>query len=144
MTSSPEIRLTEPDLKYYYTGLYRVLRRFRFMTLLGWMVVLVGVAGIPLGWEFGRWHGLIDLLLCAGTIIAGLALVQQSVVSLDVYTKVPFRPSPIGDEGGSDSRAIGEIVQLLKEIEEGGWQEAYAAIRKLRDIGAAYGLPPLE
>jgi hypothetical protein len=35
-------------------------------------------------------------------------------------------------------------VQLLKEIEEGGWQEAYAAIQKLRDIGTAHGLPPLE
>jgi hypothetical protein len=140
----PETRLSEPDLQYYYTGLYRVLRHFRFMTLLGWMVVLAGAAGVPLGWDFGRWHGLIDLLLCVGTIIAGLALVQQSVVSLDVYVKVPFRSSPTGDGGRSDSLAIGEIVQLLKEIEEGGWQEAYAAIQKLRDIGTAHGLPPLE
>lgn len=139
-----EAHLTGSDLEYYYTGLYRVLKRFRFMTLLGWIVVLAGVAGIPLGWEFGRWHGLIDLLLCCSTIVAGLALVQQSVVSLDAYVTVPFRPSPGDDEGGSTHRAVDEIVLLLKEIEEGGWQDAYAAVRKLRDIGSAHGLPPLE
>lgn len=144
MTIDPDNPPVQSDLQRYYVGLHRVLKNFRFMTILGWTIVLVGVAGIPLGWEFGRWHGLIDLMLCCGTIIAGLALVQQSVVSLDAYIKLPFWSSSHENGAATDSAAADEIKQLLKDVDEGGWQDAYSAIRKLRDIGAAHGLPPLE
>jgi hypothetical protein len=39
-------------------------------------------------------------------------------------------------------QAVEEILPLLKEVDEGGWQEAFRAMVSLRDIGSRYGLPP--
>jgi hypothetical protein len=132
---------TEVELQFFYFGLYRILRRYRFTTILGWLVVLIGAVSTPLGWEFGRPHGLIDLALSTGTIAAGLMLVQQSVSFLDAYVNVPFPTS--SDGGWGQSAAIHEITQLMKDIDEGGWQEAYAAIGILKRMEAKHGLPAL-
>lgn len=140
----PVESLGQSDLQFYYFGFYRVLKNFRFMTILGWTIVLAGVAGIPLGWDFGRWHGLIDLVLCMCAIAAGLAVVQQSVFSLDSYVRVPFQQETHGDGREQPSAVVSEIALLMKEVEEGGWQEAYVAIRTLRQLGTAYNLPRLD
>jgi len=133
---------TEAELQFFYFGLYKILKRYRFTTILGWLIVFIGAASTPLGWEFGRPHGLIDVALSMGTIAAGLMLVQQSVSFLDAYINVPFPTSSNG--GWGQSAAINEINQLIKDIDEGGWQEAYAAIGILKRMEAKYGLPALR
>jgi len=137
------ISISEAELQFYYFGLYKVLRRYRFMTILGWFVVAFGVVSVPLGWNVGRSHELIDLALSCFTIVAGLAVVQQSISSLDAYISVPFPSSGMGNGGVGQSPILIEILQLMKDIDDGGWQEAYAAIGALKKMEKMYGLPAL-
>jgi hypothetical protein len=135
--------MSEAELEYYYYGLYRMLRRYRTMTLLGWAVVAAGLASMVLGWRYGMPQGLIDILLSCLTITAGVAVVYQGVAALETYVRVPV----LSLQGkSSESEAAGivrEILEIIREIDAGGWQEAYLAVRKLRDLGALHGLPPL-
>jgi hypothetical protein len=134
----------QAELEFYYHGLYRALRRYRMTTLLGWIVVALGIASVPLGWRYGQVHGLLDLVLSGFTVVAGLALVQQSVTSLGTYLRVPFPPAGESDGADQPSTVIHEIRQLMKELDEGGWQEAYGAIGKLEEMQSRHGLPPPE
>ena len=168
---SEETRPTEADLRYYYFGLYTVLRRYRAMTVLGWIIVLLGLGSIPLGWRLGTPHGMVDTLLSIATMVAGLAVVQQSVTALSSYLHVPFhdrpsrpasqdeppvapsaprgsstesgrRPDSVGTGGASDRHpAILYIEELMRDIDNGGWQDAYEAIEKLEKMPDTYGLP---
>lgn len=144
MTTSPSSLPTDAELQYYYLDFYRVLKRYRFMTVLGWIIVCIGAVGVPFGWEFGRWHGFLDLILSGCTILAGLATVQQSVTALDAYVNVPFPPNLQGSGGEDEPAPVAEARQLMQEINGGGWQDAYAGIQRLRDLGAKYDLPSLE
>jgi hypothetical protein len=135
---------TADELRFYYFGFYAVLKRYRFMTLLGWLVVAVGLVSFMLAWNVGREHGIIDTMLACGCASAGLALVQNSVASLSSYVSVPFR-STVGPTGSTEQvPAVREIVVLMKGVEEGGWQDAYMAIRKLKELESTYGLPSLN
>ncbi len=132
---------TEAELRFYYYGLYAVLRRYRMITVIGWIIVVLGLASIPLSWRLGTPHGLVDTLLSAGTIVAGLTIVQLAVGGLSSYLRVPF-----GDRPGTTaevSPAIRYIEHLIRDIDEGGWQDAYAAIEKLERMQESHGLPPL-
>ncbi len=140
---------TEAELRYYYFGLHAVLRRYRTMTILGWIIALLGLASFPLSWRLGTPHGLLDTLLSGGTVIAGLAVVQQSVSGLASYLHVPFGDRPARADstgtGASIDRhpAIGHIEELIRDVDEGGWQDAYAAIEKLERMQDSFGLPQL-
>ncbi len=138
----PETTLPEEaELRFYYFGLYAVLRRYRAMTVVGWIIVAIGLASVPLSWRLGTPHGLVDTLLSAGTVIAGIVVVQQNVASLAAYLHVPFRERPGGTT--PPPPAIQYIEELMHDIDEGGWQDAYAAIEKLEQMQDSYGLPPL-
>ena len=139
-TMSEESMPTEAELQFYYFGLYAVLRRYRMMTILGWVIILLGLASIPLSWRLGTPHGLVDTLLSLGTAFAGLALVQANVALLTSYLQVPFGHRPDGTEAAHP--AVRQIEELIRDIDEGGWQEAYAAIGKLERMQEPYGLPP--
>ncbi len=132
---------TEAELHFYYIGLYAVLRRYRAMTILGWVIVVLGLASVPLSWRLGTPHGLVDTLLSAGTVVAGLAVVQQSVTSLASYLHVPFSERP--GERTDLHPAIRYIQEIMQDIDQGGWQDAYAAIEKLERMQDSHGLPPL-
>ena len=138
---SPDTIPTEAELRFYYYGLYALLRRYRTITILGWIVVLLGLASFPLSWRLGTPHGLLDTLLSGGTVVAGLALVQLAVGGLTAYLQVPFdeRPGALPDV----HPAIRSIREIMRDIDDGGWQEAYGAIRKLEGLRDEYGLPPL-
>jgi len=136
-----EVTPTEAELGYYYFGLYAVLRRYRVMTILGWTIVFLGLASFPLSWHLGTPRGLIDTLLSLGTAVAGLAVVQQGVASLTSYLHVPFSNRPGAPP--APHPAIGYIEEMMRDMDEGGWQEAYAAIAKLEHMHESYGLPPL-
>lgn len=138
---SPDTMPTDAELRFYYFGLHAVLRRYRAMTILGWVIVALGLASVPLSWQSGTSHGLIDTLLSAGTVIAGLAIVQQSVTALSSYLQVPF--SERQGEAPELHPAIRYLEELMRDVDEGGWQDAYAAIEKLERMQESYGLPPL-
>lgn len=131
---------SEVELQFYYFGLYRVLQRYRVGTTLGWIVVFLGAVGVPLGWKMGTPHGLIDIVMSAAVILAGLLVVQQNVSTLSSYLNVPF-----GARGVNDSRpqVLDEIEQLMREVDSGGWQEAYHAIGQLKKMETRFGLPRL-
>ncbi len=132
--------LTDQQFQFYYRGLYSALKRYRAATILGWIVVLAGVAAVPLWWGTIGNHGLIDVVLSCCTITAGLALVSESVSFLTTYLTVPF-PVPQADNGGDVvPEAVREIQVLMGDIEAGGWQDAYAGITKVRALAAQYGL----
>lgn len=135
---------TDELLEYFYFGLYGALRRYRRMTLIGWGVVLFGCIGIGLRWRAGGSFELLDLLLSAATILAGLALVQHSVESLTAYLQIPFPDTTQPGFAAGRGPAIQEIKDLIREIDEGGWQEAFLALRRLRGMEQQHGLPPIE
>ena len=136
--------LSDGELTYYYHGLYKALKSYRFTTIIGWLVVLVGGISIPLGWEFGQPHGLIDIALSVATILAGLTVVQQAVASLSVYMAIPMQRLVQVEPAEEQPEVLRTIIVLMKDVEVGGWQEAYAAIRKLEEMHSIHGLPPLQ
>lgn len=132
------------EIEFYYHGFHRALRRYRTATFTGWIIAFAGVAGIPLGWSSASMHGVLDLLLCGGTIVAGLLVVSEAVSFLAAYVAVPFPPLRAADEAAQDTGLVAEIRLLMKDVEGGGWQEAYAAIGTLKALGVRHGLPDPE
>jgi hypothetical protein len=65
--------------------------------------------------------------------------VWQNISALDSYIHVPF---PSSANGGANERTelIAEIKSLMKDVDDGGWQEAYAAIGKLQELRTKAGL----
>lgn len=136
--------MTDAELDYFYRGFYTVLLRYRAMTLMGWIIVAAGFASLVLGWRTETPHGIVDLALSCLTMFAGVGLVHLSVVSLDTYVRIPVMGLQ-GKTGDAVSvPAIAAILELMKDVNEGGWQEAYAALRRLRTLGRDAGLPPLS
>jgi len=135
--------MSEAELEYYYYGLHRMLRRYRTMTLLGWAFVTAGFLSVVIGWRYSTLQGLTDVLLSCLTIAAGVALVFQSVASLEAYVQVPVQLLQGKTSDDQASEVVREIMNIISDIDRGGWQEAYVAIQKLRDLGAAHGLPSL-
>lgn len=104
------------------------------MTSIGWIIVFAGIGSLFLGWRLGLPHGLIDLLLSAGTICAGLLVVHQAVVSLEEYIAVPFGAGRVAHP------AFDEIETLMGEMRRGGWKEARRGAAELERIATRYGL----
>ena len=131
-------------LEFFYFGLYADLKRYRRMALIGWGGVLVGCVGVGLRWRAGGPFGLVDIFISAATIIAGLALVQHSIESLSAYVQIPFPDSTQPGYGAGYGPALQESREIIMEVDEGGWQEAFLALRRLRSMEQRHGLPPLE
>lgn len=131
---------SEAELRYFYFGFYRSLSRYRSLTIIGWVVVVIGCLSFPVGWSVGRPGGIIDIALSCATIVAGLGLVSQSISSLESYMKITL-PFTFND---GQHPLVHDAVDIMKDVDEGGWQEAYAAIRKMEDLQKKYGLPPLR
>jgi hypothetical protein len=125
--------ISPDEIAFYYHGFLRVLRRYRYMTFLGWLIVAVGFISILLGWKLGFPHGLIDISLSVVTILAGILVVQQAVTALDAYIDVPFRKSE------TLNPHLVEIHDLMTSVNGGGWWEANAAIRTLETMAEKLG-----
>jgi len=135
--------LSDDELQYYYFGFYKALKRYRSASLIGWSIVLVAIISVPFGWNLGRSTGYIEVVLTILTIFAGLALVWHAISSLEEYVRIPFSRS------APDSQITGqslpdEIRTLMKEVDDGGWQEAYAAIGKLHELRVKHALPAVD
>ncbi len=134
--------MNDAELQHYYFGLYRVLKRYRTTSILGWTVVFVACGSIPFGWNLGRSTGFIEVALTVLTILSGLVVVWQNISALEEYVRIPFPFAPETDE--AKAMFVADIRALLKDIDDGGWQEAFAAVGRLKELQIKYGLPELE
>ena len=132
--------LSDAELRYYYLGFHKALKRYRAITIIGWIVVVIGCVSFPVGWSVGRPGGLIEIALSCATVVAGLGLVSQSISSLDAYIRIvlPFAPN------GEQHPVIHEVVEIMKDVDDGGWQEAYVAIKKMEELQSKYALPVVK
>lgn len=131
--------LSDGELRYFYFGFHQALKRYRSMTIVGWVVVVIGCVSFPVGWSMGRHGGIVDIVLSCATIVAGLGLVSQSISSLETYMKIAL---PFTFNGGHHP-LVREVVEIMRDVDDGGWQEAYAAIRKVEGLQTKYELPPV-
>lgn len=115
-----------------------MLKRYRSTSILGWAIVFAGCLSVPFGWNLGRTTGFIEVVLTLLTILAGLAVVWQNITALEEYIRVPF-PSSVSGEVNERTELIAEIKNLMKQVDDGGWQEAYAAIGNMVSLHARYG-----
>ncbi len=110
------------------------------MTLIGWSVVLMGCASFPLGWNVGRPAGVIEIGLSCVTIVAGLVIVWQSISALEAYVHIAL---PVSHNGESHP-LVHQVAEIMKDVDDGGWQEAHSAIRKMEELQTTYGIQPFS
>ena len=128
MVDETRTALSDNEIGYYYTGFLRVLRRYRTMTTLGWVIVLAGFVSLFIGWNLGFPHGLIDLALSSLSILSGILVVQQAVAALQEFVSIPY-PSQ-----QSEHAALTEVRKLMEDIQRGGWREARGATGQLEKL----------
>jgi hypothetical protein len=129
----------EEALAFYYDGFRAALVRYRALTLGGWCAAALGAGGAVASCRPGAAADLSFVLFPLCAAVAGLALVHQSVAALDAYCRIPF---PLPDPGTVPvqiAAALDESVQLMRECDRGGWQEAYAALRALKTMPERHG-----
>lgn len=119
-------------LEYYYHGFLRTLRHHRIVTIAGWVIAAVGVAGVFTSCRTGSDSIGSGVSLLA--LAAGIALVHQSVARLDAYVAIPFPPPDPEVMPPDVLLVLATCARLMDEVDRGGWQEAYAAIGTLRDL----------
>lgn len=132
--------LSEVEFRYYCSGFHRALKRYRAMTIIGWVVVVIGCASFPVGWSLGRHAGIIEIVLSCMVIVAGLAIVWQSISSLESYTNIVLPASHIDEM----HPMVREVLEIMKDVDDGGWQEAYGAMRKMEKLQAKHSLQPFR
>lgn len=133
--------MSTEHLEFRYFGLTAVLRRYRTTTVIGWGVTAAGMAGFIASWGIPGARGLLDVILAVATVLAGLTVVQVSVMSLQSYVSIQFPPLP-EDVPEAERAALGELEPVVAEVRDGGWQDAFHAIGEVRAIGERWGLPP--
>jgi hypothetical protein len=132
-TSQPDNQ-PPSDLGRYVLEFTRALQRYRTTTILGWMITAAGFASLVLGWRAGSLRDMLDLSLSCFTMIGGVWTVHVSVQSLEAHVKLSLHAL---ETTGGDVRMDGlraELAHLMSEVHEGGWQEAFAALRRLREL----------
>ena len=128
-------------LGYYYFGFHAALVRYRALTVQRWIVTAAGAAGLFVFWT--ERTDLFSILVAVAAAVAGLSLVHQSVAALDQYVRVPFPGGEAGTCPEDIAPGIGQCVRLMEEIDRGGWQEAFAALRALGEMKERHAFPPL-
>ena len=119
---------TAPAPEVWTLGFSEALRRYRRITLVGWLVAASGILGLILRWSSPGMLGLADILVSALTVGAGVLLVHYGIEALSGFIRTALAAMP--HEG------CGELRMLMEEVDRGGWQEAFSALRRLRRAGA--------
>jgi hypothetical protein len=137
MTTPPSPEEGEnPYLAYAYHDFHGIVRRFCRFTVLGWVIVAVGV-----GWLVFEGAGaggtLARYLLAVSVVLAGVAVVAINVGALESYLRIPF-PLPPGDPHAE------RLAGLLRDVQDGGWRDACAVRHTLERLEADEGFPPLR
>jgi hypothetical protein len=131
--------MDEAALEFYYYGFYAALKRFRSVAGAGCLVTGAGAGAFMVRWQLARFPGWLDIVVCLGCVVAGIAVVQTAVAALTAYVRVPF-PLPV-TPAGEQEEIFGRLRELMQDVEDGGWREAREAIRRVRELGEQHGLP---
>jgi hypothetical protein len=124
--------ITEHQLtEFFIHGFRRALLRHRTFVVAGWAITALGALGF-LGSFPGMERGdLLVVVIPLVTMAAGILIVHLSIVALESYVTTPF-PMP---DPGEIEEPLGQILpacrDIMKEVAEGGWKEAFDAIRTL-------------
>jgi hypothetical protein len=125
--------LSHSQQAFYIHGFLAALRSYRRTTIIGWTVAAAGALSVPVGWSMPSTHGTLDLALSCLTVIAGVVLVTQSLSMLERYVTTPFgADEKIGNPEVSPDAIF--LIGIMHDVENGGWEDAIAAIRKVEDF----------
>jgi hypothetical protein len=119
---------------FYLTGFRRALERYRNFVLTGWAITGLGVAGLFASCRSIEQGDLLATSIPLAAMTAGVLLVLQSIAALQAYVTTPF---PLPD---ADDMPDGLLYQAMKsremmvDVAEGGWQEAFEALAKLQTM----------
>jgi hypothetical protein len=138
-------RLTGNDaLEFYYHGFRSALFRYRRLTIIGWLATAIGCTGLLASCREAFSGDVFALAIPLCAVVAGLALVHQSVAALDAYVAIPF-PKPDPEQVPSYiCEAVSECTRWMGEIERGGWQDAFHAIGAMATLAERYGLGEIQ
>ena len=130
--------MQEQALKRSCQMLYAALRRHRRTTITGWAVTAAGCLGIVWSWDPASPHGLFGIGMSAVAIVAGILLVQESVGFLTaVVAYVQNEPLP-ADGDAATQELHTRLTEISREIDSGGWQEAFAALGQVRSLARSH------
>lgn len=111
------------------------------MTIFGWVITGAGFISLVVGWRASSASDVLDLALSCLSMAAGVSVVHVSVQALDEYVKVVISALERHTSPGADAGPHAELLTLLKDVEAGGWQEAFIALRRMRMLDAQSGSP---
>jgi small neutral amino acid transporter SnatA (MarC family) len=103
-----------------------VTGRYRRVTIVGWMVAFGGVLSFLLRWRAEGLAGLVDIMISAATVAGGILLVHYGIEGLSAFIRTA--------RGALKEQELAELRALMEEVEQGGWQEAFAALGRVRSM----------
>jgi len=113
-----------PAPEVWILGFLESLKRYRRVTLVGWMVAAGGAMALVLRWRSPGMLGLLDIVLSGATIAAGILLVLYGIEGLSAFIRTAL--------AALQKEELTELRELMKEVEDGGWQDAFAALARVR------------
>jgi hypothetical protein len=124
--------VTEHQLtEFFIHGFRRALLRHRTFVVAGWAITALGALGF-LGSFPGMERG--DLLVVAiplVTMAAGILIVHVSIIALESYVTTPYPMPDPGEIGEPLGQILPACREIMTEVAEGGWKEAFEAIGRL-------------
>ncbi|MDL1892909.1 hypothetical protein FBQ87_08465, partial [Sphingobacteriales bacterium CHB3] len=111
------------------------------------VVATAGADPLLAAWQFGHGRAVAFASDCGPhwappDFVAwdGYATLWQNIAAIEEYLRIPF---PLSSAEATHA-SLSEIKEIMKDVLDGGWQEAYEAIGRLRALKVKHGLPPLE
>ena len=116
----------DPGVAFWMLGFLGALKRYRRVTMIGWVIAAGGALSLLLRWRAEGVPGLIDVLLSAAMVAGGVLLVHYGIEGLTAFIRTAL--------GTMHPESPDELRSLMEDVDQGGWQEAFAALRRLRRV----------
>jgi hypothetical protein len=116
----------DPGVGFWMLGFLAALRRYRRVTMIGWLIAAGGALSLLLRWRAEGVPGLIDVLLSSAMVAGGVLLVHYGIEGLTAFIRTAL--------SAMHPEAPDELRSLMEDVDQGGWQEAFAALRRLRRL----------
>jgi len=120
--------------------LYAALRRHRRTTIMGWTVTAAGCVGMIRGWDLLSSRDIVSVGISLVAIVAGILLVHESVGFLAALSAWLQNEPPPAEADPVARELHARLKEIAREIDNGGWQEAFAALGQVRTLAASYGI----
>lgn len=116
----------DPDVAFWLLGFLAALRRYRRVTMIGWLIAAGGALSLLVRWRAEGVLGLVDVLLSSAMVAGGVLLVHYGIEGLTAFIRTAL--------SAMNPEANDELRSLMEDVDQGGWQEAFAALRRLRRL----------